>query len=462
MVRDRARSDLPKGACWDLVDIIPNYDAPARKRGGWVTILQPWAVGSGSDPGGIVYAPYSAGGGLVSTTSTGKLISWLTSAPVDEGAANASLVPFFYRDLVILPAPSGAGSTFKFDGSAAPSAIAGSPNAVFGLVHKDHAALGGPSTNKRRWYFSSAGDPLTYDLTNGWLDVDSPIIAGASIRGSMLSLETDKVELIRGDVPPPGPFSDFSKNSIGDQGCAWAQSLAVYKDQAIWGNRAGIWVSDGTTPWDLTKMAGVSQYWQSLMVSAANPATVGAFVYRGLYVVSLGSSADTAIVFDIENRVCLGRFSNLGMFQSFASTEAEGYEEVYSLRNDNSQHLVALSPIWTPVGLDDGNAIAQAPAIETPFFNLEGSNKRLERTYVSYELSTGSIQISWTREPETGAAVYATSGPFGPATSLTRKRISSPMKGYGFGLRIEGGGGTIGDLRVYAIEVDGRAMDGSR
>jgi hypothetical protein len=434
VISDKSRSDLPTDAAWDIRDFIPNLDAPLRRRGPYSVFGSTWGAGLGVQAYGLVLAGFATGPKVVVNTENGRLISYVPGVGTPTTITNAgvgSIDPYFYRELVIYPDMAGNNQSWYLnDAGVFQNMGLGSPFGKAGCSYKDHAVLAFSTAQPRRIWFAGAGTPTVWNTTDGWMEVDSAGVGVSPVRGGLLALQTDRVTLIRGDVPPPGPYDDFSKIDIGDQGCSDVRSIVSYKQSVIWANRNGIWISDGTEPWDLTTQAQVNQYWQSIQSSAGQ---VAATVYRGYLIITV-EGAGVTLLFDIERRAMISRFSNMGEFSAFARSQSGGKEEVYIGATDSSRKIYTISSIWSPLsGNSDPNGSAIAPILETPMYALRGPSKRWRNIYLGYGLrTTGVFNAKFYTTPEAGAAAAATSsdlGSTGAQGQYLRKRIPCQPQG---------------------------------
>jgi hypothetical protein len=81
------------------------------------------------------------------------------------------------KNLLIFTANDGTSGPVKYDGSAAPAALAGTPAAGrFSEIYKTRLVLGGSSANPNRLFFSPTPDiEATWDTANSWIDCDYAI-----------------------------------------------------------------------------------------------------------------------------------------------------------------------------------------------------------------------------------------------------------------------------------------------
>jgi hypothetical protein len=179
MRRDIPRHELPSNVAWNIVDFIPDLEAPLRKRGGWQYHSNDIAATKATASyvtGGLV-APFSAATKNLAVDEDGELYVIASNGGVtDVGAAvTVSQNPVFHRDKAIIPAAGGATAPKYYDGTTL-AALAGSPpSAVYACVHKDRTVLGRTTANKERLWFSDAGDPTSWDTTNTYWDTTYPV-----------------------------------------------------------------------------------------------------------------------------------------------------------------------------------------------------------------------------------------------------------------------------------------------
>jgi hypothetical protein len=470
MKRDFDRAQMPGGSAWNLVDYIPDeLGAPLRGRGAWPYIGG--AMTSVTAVKAMVYAPFSGGAKTLGVGQNGEL--WEVSAVTDIGAVNVPAQnPFFYRDKVIVTNNDGTTTVKKYPGSGSPAALGGTPpTAKYGGVFKDHAFLANTSTHTSYVYFSDAGDPETWDTTNGFIPTSSEITAVAALKSLILVMHKDSIERLRGTTPPPG--TDMILEGFMDVGCLDAFSVATWNDQVVFASAEGVYITDGASWVNLTDVGGMRTYWQSMMQSYSGTYKLSGGVYQGHYILSVTDSTSfvDCLVCDLRRRAWW-RFSNFPG-SSFASTVA-GQEELY-MGLASAGRVAKVSPCWnlpaSPVTQSDASGTGPRTVLETAYFR---GWTRLHRRwipslglqiwkwlFVNYDIrdggSTPTLTVSYTKSPQPGASYTAITGNLAattaylPPTGRVKRALS--FRGQGIAVKVAQNNAAA-DNYLYALEAD--------
>jgi hypothetical protein len=482
MFRDAARDDLPPGAVWNSVDFLPDLGAPLRKRGGWSYWSTDPGVGTYYVAG--AYAPFSGGVAspqLVGIQDDGKVIKLDSGSSTNKGTAVAPIdKPRWWRDLLIIPTYKTANAVFKYDGSAAPSALGGTPpEGMLISIWKAYLVLARSDAAQTRAWFSAENNAQswnTVDPGGSWVNFSTPLTGIAPLKSVLLFFQEGQTERIRGDNPPPG--GDFQREFAFPVGCSDPRSIAYYEDSVIFANPGGIYQSDGASVSNLTKVCGASQYWQTLMAGYVPPmrdvggtfdhTKISAEVYRDYYIVTVLSRTNTVIdclVFNLDRKTFF-RFSNLPGF-GFIRSKVETTEELYL--GLIGRRMARLSPMWDPtVNGADANGTKPAFQLETPYYHGGRLGvKRWRDLYLAHDIrwASGSagLKAEWALTPE--ATSYIDSDTFPETTEYKRSRIPLRRKSQGLGFKISSRDSvneTPEDVRLYSLEATVEALEGSR
>lgn len=471
MRRDEERTQMKKGACWNLVDFIPDLDdAPLGKRGGWThgsdDISATTATASYVVAG--TYADFSSGAkncvldedGELYVVSAGNLVTHI-------GSARASLQnPVLHSDLVIIPGADGVAVPKSYDGTTLLNLAGTPPTGKFAAVYKDRTVLAGVAGDDRtKAFFSAAANPTSWDTTNSWQSVLQPIVGMASLPNALMLFQNSITSRIRGTTPPPG--SDMIVDDpIFNVGCTDARSIAVDGSICIFANPRGIYLSNGTSQVeDLTKSIGLKRYWQSQLVDySASTWTLGAGIFQRHYVITVmnGSTFVDAIMVNIDERRAW-RISNLPAV-SFWGAVTIGEELFFGLRSN--PRIAKFSSVFLPSNAvkTDADGTAVSPILETPFYRDRPGKKTWKRAYLTYDMRDASadnpaLTFSHLKTPE---GSYVSDGTLGENTDISdpaRKTLNISATGIAFKVQQTNASSTT---RLYDIMADVHSREGSR
>lgn len=443
-----------------MTDYLPNHDgAPLAKRGGW-TDASP-ALGGLTRTDSVAYAPFSAGSQLVTVTNDGHL--WKVTSDVsatDKGGIFSTPIqrPVFFNNLLIIP-----GSTpTKYDGSAAPAALGGSPpGGLYAITYKGRLYLLGSAANPNRLWPSDILDPTVWNLTDGYIDMTNPIRGAAPLRNAILVWSDGLTERIRGDTPPPG--GDMVREPLFEEGCVDARSIVVHGDKAIWANSNGVHISDGAAIQNLIQLGGQQQLWSDLFASYASTWTVAGGTLRGYYVITImdGDTKKLAAMCDVENKSWL--FLDNLPATMFAEAYGARPELYFSMRA--RPRVGAFSPIFLPQATNkaDGDGTNVEPIVETQYFRGTPGSRRWKEVYVGNDIVStdgAELQVSYIEEPE-ATAYTALAETIPAAGGYQRSKVPIRIANDGFGLKIEQVGPSAQTL-LYDIEATVQEREGSR
>lgn len=476
MVQDLPRYSLPKDACWNMVDWLPEHQASARKRGGW-----DWAVSalSGTRVSGLGVADFHNGEVLCAVTQSRKFYSIAVTATASSAVATSAsgtppwqVAPWAtHKDTLIMTGTDTTGAftgAYAFDGATV-SAISdtfGTINPTCVTVYKDRTVLNG-GTGSTNVYFSAANDPMTYDTTTSWITTSAEVIGLASLPNSLIIFHREWTGRIRGSTPPPGTDMTL-EDPIFNLGCIDARSIAVHGGYAIFANMGGVYRTNGSIlPEDLTKTAGLKVYWNTVTTGFKKFNWVlSGGVYKDKYYVAITDTNGVfvdAFVFDLVTRTGY-RLSNL--YASAFATSTAQHEELF-FGATLASRVARLSTIWTPVASfkNDGDGTAVAPQLETPFYLDPRSGKKTWRSlYVEYDMRDAAsdnpiLTVSTCRTPD---GSYTALSPTLPETTdhdYVRRNLRFPADG--IGLKIQQTNASS-ETKLVALLADVHTREGSR
>lgn len=441
MKRDQARHQIREGSAWNMVNVIPDLGAPARKRGGW-TYYGDALGGSSSYVEGALKAPFVSGSKLVIIDEDGRLKTTTGSTITDVGTAvTTKQNPIFHRDLAIILDRTGMTIPKRYDGSAISALSATAPTAKLGNVHKDYTVLANTPSQPQRLFFSPPGNPTDVWDVNSYWDASFPVTGLASLRTAQMVFSAERVERLRGSIPPTttGLDTDFQLEPHLDEGCQDARSIALYGEDMYFANKTGVWQSDGAVADNIVRRGGIEQYWVSMM-SAYDSATwtVSAGIFRGHYIVAVmnGSTFIDCLACDVQRYVWY-RLGNM----TFSTIHHAEDDELYLGLRDEAR-MATISSLWTPSSSvkNDADGTAVLPTIETRFFRGDPGFKRWSDLYVGYDVRDAAadaprLEVSTITSPE--ATSYTALSETLPATSqYTWARVPLNVQAHGVGFKI--------------------------
>lgn len=471
MKRDFARDALPPASAWNLVDYIPDLQAPLRKRGGW-TYASP-SLTSETSCDQLINAEFAAGTKLLAIgVGVGKLWEIVSaSSATDRGAVGyAANRPIFHRDKVILPDSAGA-ATLKYWVPSAFTNITG-PSGRHGAVYKDRSFLANSAANTNRVWYSSPGDPTTWDTTATglWVDSSQAVTALASLRNVVLIYHSGTTERLRGT-----PQVDLTLEGLFDVGCADARSVATYQDQAVWADTKGVYLTDGAAIVDLTAAGGMKDYWLQLMAGTLPGQSSGAYtsswkiaggIFRNHYIVTVttGSTFIDALVCDVARRRWW-RDSNF-IFKCFARVGSAAAEELYAGMITDGR-VGAVSTTWNPTSAvsSDANATVVTPTFESPFYELGNQFVKTWRdVYLTSVCVDGgsvpTLTVAYTTDPN-GTSYTSISPTIAASSTPHRVRLPLRFSARGVAFKVTQTNASS-DTRLEDIESEAHLREGSR
>ncbi len=490
---DISRDQLPRGAAFRMRDLIPQLEAPLRKRGGWAHASNDLNAASPAvSLSGVVWAPFADDPHLISFSELGKAYR---STSFDNGffvgathGQPLSHRPFWHRDRVIVPASisGAAASTYKYyatsPGVYATAVVGGTPpQARGGFSWGDYLVLlnsyiSGTLYNYRM-NFSGVGNADSWvvsGVSSSHFDFPQELVAAVPLRSVILVWGYETTWMLQGDTPPPG--GNLSRRTLfNGNGCFDARSLATHKEYAVWANNSGVFRTDGATLTDLTERGGISLFWRDLVrgFSQKQGWAAAAGVYAGHYIITITTPGHvhTTLVCDLDRQVWT-QHTNLHSLM-YAERSAgpgtatmDGSEELF-MAHGHAPRAARLSTLWTPNSTYalDGDGVAVLPEIELAFDKVGRSSfKRVRRVYVSYDVRTAGaspyLLASAIFSPEDTA--YLALGPTLPLTSkMERRPVEVRRRAHGIGVKLAQVGASA-DTRIYEAELEGHALEASR
>jgi hypothetical protein len=475
MIRDLPIDQLPKGAVWDQVDMVPSLaSAGLVSRGHWARHSA--TLGGGTTASALTIAPFASGPQLVAINSSGAVKQVDLAGAGAVTARGTAQVPFqqpvFYREKVYIPSDNGATTVKYYDGANNAAAASGSPPAgMMAVAWKDHLVLARDASNPKRMWFSNGGDPTVWDTAadGQWLDLNDVPNGLAQLRGMILSFSETSVERVRGDIIPGVAGSDVVRETMLSVGCPDPAAIAATDDYVIFANSDGVFLTDGIGLVNLTEQCGILSYYTASTFGQINNFTGG--IWRGHYILSVysGSTLINTFVFDIAKRRAWRLTNVLAAMMATAPTNVAGSAsgELFFAELD-SPFISRLSFMWIHAGSGafDGNGTYPLPAVQTGFFRGTQGRKRWRRLYITYthEGTTGTVGWNFDRTltaANTTGTLPTTTDAAVPtpraAVTITASKQSDAISVY-----LAEGGNSATDFRVFSIEGELRPIEQSR
>lgn len=509
--RDRGREQLDRGVAWTYKDYIPHLGAPARQRGGYLwgsadidsidtdfwsfetLIWAPFFNSSGSPTYilvGMALEPVLDKMHTISIAADGAVAD--IGTPWDHNSAwiNDFGSPFFFNNQAIFPLGVLTGPR-RVEGAPLGQAVLGGspPFANYGGAWGSyavlvHGSIGGTIFRRRAWWSGPNNGALWTTGTSFW-DFPRELTGYAPMSHNLqIFFGISEAYALIGDIPPPG--GNFQMKTLHDEGCFDDRSIVRYKDYVIWANSNGVFRSDGTNLLDLTKAAGISQWYREQVegfdVQAGWHATSGIFGDNLLLSVSKRTGELTA-----DNKMGLGieldtmaayEFTNINANQYASRPEMIGISTVLGVTPGerlfvaprNKSRVIDVASFFDPdssSGADaDGTRIE--PVLETRFYILaSGRERRVRWLHLGYQLEdlfldNPAIVVSITTDIREENPTYTLLPmSYGEKTTFSRERIPVRMKVRGFALKILRDNNSS-NHSIHSLEVEGNELEGSR
>jgi len=323
---------------------------------------------------------------------------------------------------------------------------------------------------------SGVGNPDAWNPGIDFFDLPREVVGGVSLRTYQVVWGYEDAWIITGDTPPAG--GNWARLDVfSGVGCMDSRTIVKYRDYAFWANATGIYKTEGSLSVDLTRRAGISNYWRAL-VAHFNPNTgwqACGGIYHDCYVVTVFDNTGTLVVtlaIDITREIAF-EWTNIpaAMYAERSAgpgtATADGSEELF-FAHRILPRTEKISPLWTPTvaNASDGDGVAVKPSLETPFYKIgSASLKRLRRAYVTYDVRTAggspSLTVSFVTTPEDGAAYTPTSSSLPTTTAVTRRSVEIRRKAYGVAFKIAQNDASA-DTRLEELEIEGHSLEQSR
>ena len=465
IIRDAPRIAIPPGGVYDSADLLLHEPGMAFKRGG--TSYAGPALTGATYTAAVAFAEFPAGSKLVGVGDNGHIYTVTSGTTTDVGGSTVTTVDTpklrigGSKNLLIFPQSNGTGAPIKYDGSAAPATLGGSPSAgKFCEVYKSRLVLANTSSNPNRMFFSPTPDPeSTWDTTNSWIDADHAITGLAALRNALIVFGQSHHERIVGSTPPPG--TDMDRAPVDDVGCTDARSIVVYSGNAIFANPRGVYMTNGVPGGpSLTDQGGISNLWQSYM-SGYDPTTwtIAAGVIRSFYIVTIlnnSGSLVACLMCNIPKRAWW-RLTNIkgAMFSTGLTAQDELY---YADRSTN--RVVAMSGIFNPAAgnKNDADGTAVTWSLESRVLGKGPGLKQFGWGHLSYDMRDAAsdnptLAISVAPGIEATSYTALSESPLAKTTDETRTRVTFNKVTQGASVKLQQTNASS-KTEIYALETD--------
>ena len=454
MMRDLPRDRLPKGTCWNIIDLIPNeLGGPLSKRGGWTYASEALtSILTGADVvQGVIAAPFSAGEQVVAWTTNigsgsrvGQIVS--TSSTTDRGApafTNLGQQPLFYRNFVYFVDAAGATAPSRYSGAANTTALTGSPpTGSRATVYKDRLVLARSSGQLQRLWFSAAGTPTTWDTTFGFIDTSGEVTGLYALRNAILIWHPNSLERITGSTPPPG--TDMSLQPLFDTGCPYPFSIAGTDQFVCFANSSGIYMTDGSAVVDITEQGGMKSFWRSQFTGGRQ---IAAGYFRGYLIVSVVDASGLGEVNTFLIHLKTRRFTRISNMLAWSFAIASSSADELYWGSVEAARVNKFSPLFSPTSSvkADADGTNVTPIVETAYFNLGQSEARICEAYLTYDMRDAAsdnpvLTMSYATDP-TATTYTDVVGQDGNAYTIPEttvmKRVKRQIRQQGFGLSVK-------------------------
>jgi hypothetical protein len=479
MKRDFPRNRMPADSAWTLKDVILEYGAPARERGGW-THTSPNIAGVPPFPAtwitAGIYAVFSTASGSVprniciddaaqvyeftsGVSASNVGFGWsMIQNPVFHGGARANGTTV-NSGLVIIP-DGGAGNQppKKYNGTAITLLNGSPPAAKYAAIYKDYTVLGNGYVSTvqypNRIWFSPVGDPdcsgssgaSAWDTTDSWIDFTTPVRGLAATKNALLVFGDGNISRVRGSIAPPD--TDMTVDDPWQKlGLVDPFSITVHEDIVYWCAPEGVFRSDGVYLDNITGKGGMLRYWLDLMAGADDQDMVATGVIRNKLVISIldgagGRAPIAAFMVDLQTYAWT-EVTNLDARSFWDGVRDNTINDDLFFGRSQAAYVARLETVFSEVDdanyKNDGDGVAVASIVETPFYEMGRPGlKTVKGLHAGYQLTdhatdNPTVAVSYITSPE--QTTYTALGTLSETTDYDRKRLQLGGRYYGLGFK---------------------------
>lgn len=506
MKPDLRRDAMPRNACWNMVDAFPWISgAPLQTRGGWTYAsndLSSTVAGSSRVvsigwcpfPGDESFLVIDEDENLFQITPPSLTVNRITGAAIGGGGTGV----VGYWQVLFWNASTDQIAIFPHEsGSIAPRRATVNPEAIatlggtpptgrWGAVHQGRLALAGDGTvdTFQNVYWSEPNDPESWNGQANVEATDFPVTGLAVIRNLLLVFSEGHVQRFRGT--PPSASTDLTLDTLTDNGCNDPRTIANWKDNVIWANPDGVYMTDGVSVSELTSVGGISKLYRSRFIGTGNAGSNydGAYnttwilsggVWQDFYVMSIvndaGSFVDSFIC-HIPTRTW-ARMTNVPG-TSWATAQAAADLLYFGL--NSAPRVASFSPTFSPTSSNKNDAnSSSAPRMSVEGAFVRGTDYDVgvwRDLLVQYDLRDAAsdnptLTLSYATSPELESYTAVTDLSTGSGYTLAettaeahaRRRVAKRSRGISWKLAQTNAASAC---KVFAVDATVYRQDGYR
>lgn len=473
MARDFAVDSLPGGYLWDLIDAIPNRKgARIEQRGAWEYFT---ATLGGTIQGGY-HAAFAKGQKLLVVANSQIWdVNLSTGVATSVGAGPATMVQngvklndrVYFFDGAGLTVPK----VVTYDGTTVTvaDAHASTPKGKVGIAYKARLVVAGDPAAPQKVFFSQLeedGGPLAAWDSVSWIGTTNEVTGMAPMSGQILVYHPAAIERIRGSVPPALDVdTDMFVEPLTEQvGCTLPQTIAPWRENIVFADERGIFLTDGSTVRNLAELGGIGDFWRVAYGNRIALNAVSAGIFLDYLLVTVNCTVPPALavnftlVCDLNTRSWF-RFTN---FPATTYIPSESAMEQSWVGHLTTNRMVRLSRMFQdqippPDPLPDyvdGNGVPVLSSFTTGFERLtekEGM-QRLHHLFTSYHhqsftrgITADGLKVEYRTDPPTPEDIdFATgsvtgwveAGKLPDVIEYSRKKLPVGKRGYGVMVRV--------------------------
>lgn len=483
-VRDVSRDRIPPGKAYSLIDYLPRFGAPARKRGGWG--YGSAALGASGYIGALAWAPFPGANQLVAVRENGDVYKLSSMTSADSGTAKGACTnfsgvspckPVFFKGTsggpflyIVSPNVSPNDHAFSYDGStnvSGGSVLSIGNNVRYVEPWGAFLIVAGTSTVANKYDRLKWSSDSQAAISGSTMDFPFSIVAVVGMPSQILVIGDEDTWSIYGDNPPPGGDMQRRKLFVG-VGCMDARTVSRWGRNALWANSTGVYMTDGANLTDLTFAGGISQFWKDSVASFDRSSSWIATgeVFGNLYVLTVLNGSGTevlSLLCDLQRQEWYQATNLTASMYAFRPGSAALTQELFFGLRDERRVAKAAS-LWTPATEDaDGTDIL--PVWESRYYDLKLEQaKRVREAHFKYDLrsSGGSptFSVGFITSPEETS--YTTSSKtLAKTTAMKRAPVDIRRKVLGVALKLTQTA-VSDDTKLYGVELEGHGLSRTR